>query len=170
MPSRLALSKTCSQCQKVNVGVGTHLSTLFAINLSLRATGLPYYFLGRVPCRSVSFVAIVVGAVAYERRVVYTREPLQLSPVPQPIKPHFTVDDGTATIECAFRPDDEDKPQNKREKWDVARFAQELANKPPPLVPVGSVVRVQGKVRVKHNSRDIHGDSIGLCFFRCGFT
>src|SRR6266581_4613110 len=81
MPSRLALSKTCSRCQKVDVGVGTHLPTLFAINLSLRATGLPYYLLGRVPCRSVSFVAIVVGAVAYERRIVYTREPYCNSPV-----------------------------------------------------------------------------------------
>lgn len=44
----------------------------------MRATGLPYYLLGRVPCRSVSLIAIVVGAVAYERRVVYTREPYYL--------------------------------------------------------------------------------------------
>ena len=76
----------------------------------------------------------------------------------------MTVDDGTATIECAFRLDDEDKPENKSENRDVARLARELANKPPQLVPVGSVVKVEGKVRAKHNSRDIHGDSIGLCF------
>lgn len=77
------------------------------------------------------------------------------------------MDDGTATIECAFRPDDEDKPGNKYESWDAARLAQKLAAK---LVPVGSVVKVQGKVRVKHNSRDIHGESIGRCFLLCCFA
>jgi hypothetical protein len=69
------------------------------------------------------------------------------------------VDDGTATIECAFRPDDEEKSGNKK-----------LADKPPPLVPVGSVVKVQGKVRAKHDSRDIHGESIGLCFLLYDFA
>jgi len=53
----------------------------------------PYYFLGHVPCRSISFIAIIVRAVADECRVVYTHEPLQLSPIPQPIKSHFTVGD-----------------------------------------------------------------------------
>lgn len=62
-------------------GWGRTCQLCFAINSSLRATGLPYYLLGRVPCRSVSFVAIVVGAVAYERRIVYTREPYSNSPV-----------------------------------------------------------------------------------------
>jgi len=80
------------------------------------------------------------------------------------------VDDGTATIECAFRLDDEDRPENKNENWGVTRLAQKLADKRPPLIPVGSVVKVQGKVRAKHNSRDIHGESIGLCFLLCGFA
>jgi hypothetical protein len=81
------------------------------------------------------------------------------------------VDDGTGTIECAFRPD-EDKPEGQTsENRDVAPLAQEVAAvklaapplRSPPLVPVGSVVKVQGKVRVKPHSRDIHGESIGLC-------
>lgn len=38
-------------------------------------TGLPYYLLGRVPCRSVSLVAIVVEATANENRDLYTRKP-----------------------------------------------------------------------------------------------
>jgi hypothetical protein len=54
----------------------------------LCATGLPYYCLGRVPCRSVSLVAIVVGAAAYERRVVYTREHTSPLTVPRQ-KSHF---------------------------------------------------------------------------------
>jgi hypothetical protein len=55
--------------------------TLVAFNLFelLRATGLPYYLLGRVPCRSVSLVAIVVGAVAYEHRILYSCEYYYLS-------------------------------------------------------------------------------------------
>ena len=86
------------------------------------------------------------------------------------LTPH-TVDDGTGTIECAFRPD-EDKPEGQMsENRDVAPLAQEVAAvklaaprlRSPPLVPVGSVVKVQGKVRVKPHSRDIHGESIGLC-------
>jgi len=142
----------------------------FSLFQLLRATGLPYYLLGRVPCRSVSFVAIVVGAVAYERRIVYTREPHYLYAVPH-TNAHSTVDDGTGTIECAFRPD-EDKPEGQTsENRDVAPLAQEVAAvklaaprlRSPPLVPVGSVVKVQGKVRVKPHSRDIHGESIGLC-------
>ncbi|KAI0254872.1 hypothetical protein BJV78DRAFT_1183480 [Lactifluus subvellereus] len=114
--------------------------------------GLPYYFLGRVPCRSVSLVAIVVGAVAYERRVLYT------------------LDDGTGTIECAFRVD-QDKPEGKTSKNQaIAPLVQEpkrrLATKEtptPPVIPVGSVVKVQGRIHVKHNSREIQGASIERC-------
>ncbi|KAI0303920.1 hypothetical protein BC826DRAFT_200777 [Russula brevipes] len=103
--------------------------------------GLPYYFLGRVPCRSISLVAIVVGAAAYERRVVYT------------------LDDGTGTIECAFR-SEEGKPESKASENKVVTS---LARHPSPLVQVGSVAKVQGKVRAKHNSREISGDSIERC-------
>ena len=77
-----------------------------------------------------------------------------------------TVDDGTSTIECAFRPDEgklESKPSEKQGVRPLGqnRFAvtQPL---PPPLVPVGSMVKVQGKVRAKHNAREIHGETIGL--------
>jgi hypothetical protein len=55
------------------------------------------------------------------------------------------------------------------ENRNVRLSAQEPKNGPAttsasscPLIPVGSVVNVQGKVRVKHNSRELYGDSIGL--------
>ncbi|KAI9513232.1 hypothetical protein F5148DRAFT_1157141 [Russula earlei] len=114
--------------------------------------GFPYCLLGRIPCRSVSLVAIVVGTAAYERRIVYT------------------LDDGTGTIECAFRLD-ENKPESKASEKQVVTAVgrvstEKFTNLPSPtsrLIPVGSVVNVQGRVRVKQNSRDIYGESIERC-------
>lgn len=150
-----------------------HLGSFQLLIPTLRAIGLPYYLLGRVPCRSVFLVAIVVGAVAYERRLVYTRK-LMLNSTYHgtTLITHFAVDDGTGTIECAFRLD-KTKPESKTsEKQRVAPFARVLTDRgkpvtqqrdPPRLIPVGFVVKIQGRVRVKQTFRDIHGESIGLC-------
>ena len=86
------------------------------------------------------------------------------------IKIRCTVDDGTGTIECAFRLDEgkpESKPNEARRVLPLPRKptdgpASTIAQ-PPPLIPVGSVVTVQGKVRAKRDSRDLHGETIGLC-------
>ncbi|KAF8505928.1 hypothetical protein F5888DRAFT_1603980 [Russula emetica] len=118
--------------------------------------GLPHYFLGRVPCRSISLVAVVVGATAYERRIVYI------------------LDDGTGTIDCAIRTSEgEVKPESKpNEIQDRPRdvrssatngLASTSARPDPLIIPVGSVVKVQGKIRVKHNSRELHADTIVRC-------
>ena len=86
------------------------------------------------------------------------------------------MDDGTGTIECAFRiSEGENKPESKTSEVrdrprDVRSSARERTNglastsaRPdPPVILVGSVVNVQGKIRVKHNSRELHGDTIGL--------
>jgi hypothetical protein len=93
------------------------------------------------------------------------------------------VDDGTGTIDCAFRiSEGEDKPESKTGEVcdrprDVRSSARERTNglaststststsaRPDPVIPVGSVVNVQGKIRVKHHSRELNGDTIGLCF------
>lgn len=79
---------------------------------------------------------------------------------------HSTVDDGTSTIECAFRPD-EGKPESKASETQGIRPSDQKRSAdtqplPLPLVPVGSMVKVQGKVRAKHNAREIHGETIGL--------
>ena len=81
------------------------------------------------------------------------------------------MDDGTGTIECAFRiSEGEDKPESKKnEDRDRPRDVRSSAREPstsarpdPLIIPVGSVVNVQGKIRVKRNSRELNGDTIGL--------
>ncbi|KAH9179528.1 hypothetical protein EDB89DRAFT_1841481 [Lactarius sanguifluus] len=107
--------------------------------------GLPYYHLGRVPCRSVSLVAIVVEATAYENRDLYT------------------LDDGTGTVECTFRVDQDAQGDRASEKQGTLRSAQEPTKQRSSPIPVGSVVRVQGRVRAKRNSREIYGESVERC-------
>ncbi|KAJ7098754.1 hypothetical protein B0H15DRAFT_822053 [Mycena belliarum] len=57
--------------------------------LDMRESGVKdveFFWLGRVPCRSVKLVGMVMGVQTYETRVVYH------------------LDDGTAVIECHHRP------------------------------------------------------------------
>ncbi|KAI0307009.1 hypothetical protein B0F90DRAFT_506900 [Multifurca ochricompacta] len=148
VPLPLASSKTSFQCQKAKAEVGHMFGFSSSLNTIpiLQVTGLPYYYLGRVPCRSVSLVGIIVGVSEYERRILYI------------------LDDGTGTIECAFRTD-QGLPENEAsEDQGVPTLVREPTHKPmlpsSSLVPVGSVVKVQGRVRAKQNSRDIYGESI----------
>jgi hypothetical protein len=74
----------------------------------------------------------------------------------------FTVDDGTGTAEFTFRLDQDVQGGRASEKQDAPRSSEEPIKKiSSSLIPVGSVVRVQGRVRAKRNSRDIYGESIG---------
>lgn len=74
----------------------------------------------------------------------------------------FTVDDGTGTVEFTFRLDQDVQAGRVCEKQDSPRSAQEPKKKrTSSLIPVGSVVRVQGRVRAKWDSREIFGESIG---------
>jgi len=74
----------------------------------------------------------------------------------------FAVDDGTGTVECTFRVDQDAAGDRASEKQVSPRSAQEATKKrSSSLIPVGSVVRVQGRVRAKRNSREIYGESIG---------
>ena len=82
------------------------------------------------------------------------------------------MDDGTGTIEYAFRTSQgEAKPESKpSENRDHLRDIRSTAREPtdtnarpePVVIPVGSVVKVQGKIRLKYNSRELNGDTIGL--------
>lgn len=74
----------------------------------------------------------------------------------------FTVDDGTGTVECTFRLDQDARGGRASVKQDTLRLVQEPSKtRSSSLIPVGSVVRVQGRVRAKRNSREIYGESIG---------
>lgn len=119
------------------------ISTLHAESNSYstrQATGLPYYLLGRVP-RIVIFTP--VRRVASARR---RRDP-------------FTVDDGTGTVECTFRADQDAQGGRAGENKDSPQ--EPTKKRYSPLIPVGSVVRVQGRVRAKRNTREIYGESLG---------
>ena len=70
----------------------------------------------------------------------------------------FTVDDGTGTVGCIFRLDQDGGRANVKQD---TLFQAPSKNRASSLIPVGSVVRVQGRVRAKWNSREIYGETIG---------
>ena len=72
----------------------------------------------------------------------------------------FTVDDGTGTVECTFRLDQDAQGGRASMKQDT-RFQEPSNNRSSSLIPVGSVVRVQGRVRAKRNSREVYCEPIG---------
>lgn len=72
----------------------------------------------------------------------------------------FSVDDGTGTVECTSRLDQDAHGGRANVKQD-SLFQAPSKTRSSPLIPVGSVVRVQGRVRAKRNSREIYGESIG---------
>ncbi|TFY61919.1 hypothetical protein EVG20_g6879 [Dentipellis fragilis] len=121
--------------------------------------GAEYYMLGRVPCRSVKLVGIVVGVSTFERRAIYW------------------VDDGTGVVDCVLKHPDEPappppakRPRTDKQSSDQPHASTSKANldqmehePPPPVAYVGSTVRVIGKVRAKHESREVFCDSIERC-------
>jgi hypothetical protein len=70
------------------------------------------------------------------------------------------VDDGTGTVECTFRLDEDAQGGRAGVKQDT-RFQEQSQKRSSSLIPVGSVVRVQGRVRAKRNSREVYCESIG---------
>ncbi|OBZ67353.1 hypothetical protein A0H81_12676, partial [Grifola frondosa] len=136
-----------------------------------------YFWLGRVPCRSVRLVGIIVGVQTYERRTLYT------------------LDDGTGVVDCSFRhPNPQPSPSKRqsrstdkgkgkeKEKYtskNTPSFADylppprstpasstssKLANflqGPRPIAEVGMPVCVVGRVTNKHKERFIVIDTIG---------
>jgi hypothetical protein len=112
-----------------------------------------FYWLGRVPCRTVKLVGLLVGVQTYETRIVYHGEFLPKSE--QFPRLSFPVDDGTAVIECNHRP-----PAQNTAKQDKSTKLE-----PPPLLEpiayVGCSVIVIGRVSPWRDTRRILVDSIG---------
>ncbi|KAJ7932146.1 hypothetical protein B0H13DRAFT_810402 [Mycena leptocephala] len=103
----------------------------------MEESGIPevdFFWLGRIPCRSVKLVGLVVGVQAYEKRVVYY------------------LDDGTAVIECHHRP-----PAPNQSKDDKTKELPLLK----PLAHVGCSVVMIGRISGWHETRRILVDSIG---------
>ncbi|KAF6764139.1 hypothetical protein DFP72DRAFT_870857, partial [Ephemerocybe angulata] len=100
-----------------------------------------FYWLGRVPCRNVQIVGVVVGVSQYESRSTYI------------------VDDGTDVIECSLRTQPiKQIPQPGRPPPIAPEF-------PPPVASVGETVRVIGKVSkgIKFGDWQIAINTITLC-------
>ncbi|KAF9528633.1 hypothetical protein CPB83DRAFT_906660 [Crepidotus variabilis] len=96
-----------------------------------------FFWLGRIPCRSVKIVGIVVGIQVYEQKIVYT------------------VDDGTGVIDCHHRP--LVSPSKPKAPLKYERPAEAPVVKPlKPVARLGSTVRLVGNVRPLHETRVIH--------------
>ncbi|OSC97799.1 hypothetical protein PYCCODRAFT_1447814 [Trametes coccinea BRFM310] len=139
---------------------------------------MEYFWIGRVPCRTVCLVGLVVGVVVWEKRTVYT------------------VDDGTAVVDCAHahqqavppspaKQRSKDKASNAfAKKTNESSYADYLrptrpapypsmaaakraAAEPPPLprpvARVGQAVRIVGRVISRHDTRSLLVDEISLC-------
>ncbi|KAH0582043.1 hypothetical protein H2248_011703 [Termitomyces sp. 'cryptogamus'] len=106
-----------------------------------------FYWLGRVPCRSVRIAGLLVGIQVYEKRIRYT------------------VDDGTAVVDCLHKQsppprssvkdttDSRNPPMNTKSKA--------LSWQPKPLARVGNSIIVTGRVIRKYDTREIIVESIG---------
>ncbi|KAJ7748569.1 hypothetical protein B0H16DRAFT_1552480 [Mycena metata] len=99
-----------------------------------------FFWLGRVPCRTVKLVGWVAGVQPYEKRVVYY------------------LDDGTAVIECHHRPPAETTAKDKGRKANPE--PQSLLE---PLAYVGSSVVVIGRIVPWRETRRILVDSLVKC-------
>lgn len=118
-----------------------------------------FYWLGRVPCRSVLLYGVIVGVQQYEQRTVYS------------------LDDGTAQIECNMRhmvppspvkasfkhhPNSSPRKGPPPGPRNLGRFGG-MPPLPKPVAVVGDIVRVQGRVLNRHYTRMINTDSIVVC-------
>src|SRR5258708_38275090 len=57
-----------------NTDDGTLIFNFVEFNF-LSCTGYDFFWLGRIPCRSVKIVGMVVGIQVYERKITYTGKP-----------------------------------------------------------------------------------------------
>ncbi|KAF8889608.1 hypothetical protein BD779DRAFT_1439017 [Infundibulicybe gibba] len=102
-----------------------------------------FFWLGRIPCRNVRIVGLVVGIQVYEKRIVYT------------------IDDGTAVVDCTHRP--LVPPQKHVAPPVSSKNERELEISLKPIASVGATVWVEGKVVPRYDSRQVVADQIGRC-------
>ena len=136
---------------------------------------MEFFWLGRIPCRTVHLVGLVVGVAVWEKRTIYT------------------IDDGTGIVDCAYthaqavlpspvKPKAKESHASKdKSKGNKPSFADYLpssragpgpsttaskravAEPPPPPKPVarvGQSVHVVGRVVSRHDTRLLVVDEI----------
>ncbi|KAI1794420.1 hypothetical protein LXA43DRAFT_997051 [Ganoderma leucocontextum] len=146
----------------------------------MKASGfrdMEFFWLGRIPCRTVRLMGLLVGVTVWDRRTMYT------------------IDDGTAVLDCAFAhaqavPPSPVKPKPKvtvsacdSTKRTGPSFSDYLfsarkivppttlappsrAEPPPapkPIAPVGQSVRIVGRVVSRYDTRILLVDEISPC-------
>ncbi|GLB39221.1 hypothetical protein LshimejAT787_0603830 [Lyophyllum shimeji] len=107
-----------------------------------------FFWLGRVPCRTVRIVGLVVGVQVYEKRIRYT------------------VDDGTAVVDCLHRQLLPPKTPSKKSQANTQGTKSQTTpppEDPKPVARVGRPVCVVGRVVRKYETREIVVDSIVAC-------
>ncbi|TFK32015.1 hypothetical protein BDQ12DRAFT_617837 [Crucibulum laeve] len=101
-----------------------------------------FFWLGRVPCRTVKVVGMVIGVQAYEKRVIYS------------------IDDGTSVVDCNHLQMPPPKTVQSKSQPPKKPEPEPL---PKPIAYVGQFVRVIGKVQRKFDSRQIIIERIVRC-------
>ncbi|PSR70567.1 hypothetical protein PHLCEN_2v13538, partial [Hermanssonia centrifuga] len=121
-----------------------------------------FFWLGRVPCRTVLFYGMVIGVQDYEQRTVYT------------------VDDGSGAIGCNWRYSKQQpatqrmspvKNGTSKRHQTSQKYASTstlivgtgLPVRPKPMAHVGDIVRVAGHVLNRHQTRLVNLDKIEVC-------
>lgn len=118
-----------------------------------------FYWLGRVPCRTVQIVGLIVGVQIFERRIRYTSMFFNIISSFSFLM-EFLVDDGTAVIECHH---------HHRRPPPPPTTSSNLNHGPPhvplkPISSVGTAVVIVGKVVTKFGGRELNVNTIGMKF------
>ena len=115
------------------------------------------YWLNLWPCRSVEVLGIVVGMNVSENKATLTCEVPSTFQLQGAYLDGTKVDDGTAVIDCI-------QPFSKPAKTD--KKPNPIIDNVPPQPPIGSLVRLVGRVKNHYETRQILMDRKGRIRFQ----
>ncbi|THV07917.1 hypothetical protein K435DRAFT_959384 [Dendrothele bispora CBS 962.96] len=102
-----------------------------------------YYWIGNIPCRTIRIVGMIVGVQRFDKKVVYT------------------IDDGTAVIDCIHKTQPAAQIKNNdTKKTKVTIDIPELAK---PIANIGALLQTVGRVQEFYESRQIIVESLEKC-------
>ena len=137
------------------------------------------FWLGRVPCRTVRLVGLVVGVQVWEKRTVYTIDdgtgvvdcavfhPQAAPPSPAKLKYKSAAARSNTVAPSLTRPSFSDYLLSARKSDSHAlqkKCALEPSPTPKPVAHVGQLIRITGRVVSKGDYRMLLVDEIGEVF------
>lgn len=123
-----------------------------------KSSDTPVYYVGRVPCRNVKIMGMVVGVSQFERKNIIAGTPHPHFPKPYSAEYHL-VDDGSAVIECAqMRTPAKPPSQSWKPGTQATVTGKEVQL---PLPPLGSLVSIVGRVHAWHDSKQLYVNEMG---------